>query len=203
MGRIADVFTKVIDTVTEKTGRAISLIALPIMLIISIEVVARYFFNSPTRWAWPLSTHLFGVLALFGGAYALLHGSHIRVEVFYERFGPKLKWFSHVLTAACFLLFIGLLVWQGYVLAETSVRGREVIRGIIHFPVYPLKVIVPVATLLLLLQGIAISLRRKSKQLPNDPMAEQDANSPSGCGGEKRETGSDGGDNTLAERSLD
>jgi TRAP-type mannitol/chloroaromatic compound transport system permease small subunit len=202
MSAIADVFSKVIGRVTEKTGRVISLIALPIMLIIALEVIARYFFNSPTRWAWPLSTHLFGVLALFGGAYALLHGSHIRVEVFYERFGPRLRLVSSVLYAVCFLLFIGLLVWQGYELAEMSVRGREVIRGIIHFPVYPLKILVPVAALLFLLQGIAILLRRKTKQRSGDPITDPDKNSPTPCEEEKNQTGLHGDDH-LAERSLD
>jgi len=163
MGKIRDILPRVIDAVTEKIGRAISLIALPIMLMIAVEVVARYVFNSPTRWAWPLSTHLFGVLALFGGAYALLHGRHIRVDVLYERFGSRLKRISSVLTLVCFLLFIGLLVWQGYVMAEMSVGSREVIRGIVHFPVYPLKILVPVAALLFLLQGIVIFLRRKTK----------------------------------------
>ena len=163
MGKIRDILPRVIDAVTEKIGRAISLIALPIMLMIAVEVVARYVFNSPTRWAWPLSTHLFGVLALFGGAYALLHGRHIRVDVLYERFGSRLKLVSNVLTAVCFLLFIGLLVWQGCVMAEMSVGSREVIRGIIHFPVYPLKILVPVAAFLFLLQGIAVFLRRKKK----------------------------------------
>lgn len=163
MRKITTVFLKLTDAVTEKTGRAVSLMALPIMLIIAIEVVARYFFNSPTRWAWPLSTHLFGVLSLFGGAYALLHNRHIRVEVLYESFGSRLKLVSNVLTAVCFLLFIGLLVWQGYVMAEMSVGSREVIRGIIHFPVYPLKILVPVAAFLFLLQGIAVFLRHKKK----------------------------------------
>jgi TRAP-type mannitol/chloroaromatic compound transport system permease small subunit len=163
MRKITTVFLKLTDAVTEKTGRAVSLMALPIMLIIAIEVVARYVFNSPTRWAWPLSTHLFGVLSLFGGAYALLHNRHIRVEVLHERFGSRLKLVSNVLTAVCFLLFIGLLVWQGYVMAEMSVGSREVIRGIIHFPVYPLKILVPVAAFLFLLQGIAVFLRRKKK----------------------------------------
>jgi len=163
MGSKGDIFFRLTDTVTEKVGRAISLVALPIMLIISIEVVARYVFNSPTRWAWQVSTHLFGVLALFGGAYALLYGRHIRVEVLYERFGSRLKLVSSVLTAMCFLIFIGLLVWQGYVMAEMSVGSREVLRGIINFPVYPLKILIPVAAFLFLLQGIANLLRGKTE----------------------------------------
>jgi len=163
MGKTTNLFSRLIDTATEKIGRAISLIALPIMLIIAVEVVARYFFNRPTRWAWQVSIHLFGVLSLFGGAYALLHGRHIKVEILFEHFGSRLKLVSNVLTAICFLVFIVLLVWQGYVMAEMSVGSREALRGIIHFPVYPLKILVPVAAFLFLLQGIAIFLRGKMK----------------------------------------
>lgn len=163
MRKLANLLSSLIDNATEKTGRAISFLALPIMLLIALEVVARYFFNSPTRWAWPVSTHLFGVLSLFGGAYALLHGRHIRVEILFDHFGTRLRLLSYTLTAICFLLFIVLLVWQGYVSAEMSVGNREVIRGIIRFPVYPLKVLVPIAAFLFLLQGIAIFLRRIKK----------------------------------------
>ncbi|MFC1863548.1 TRAP transporter small permease subunit [Thermodesulfobacteriota bacterium] len=156
-------FSKIMDTVTEKIGGAISLLALPIMLIIAFEVVSRYFFNHPTRWAWLTATHLFGVLALFGGAYALLHGRHIRVEILYERFGSRMKILSQVLTIICFLIFLGLLTLQGYEMAEMSINSKEAIRGIIKFPVYPLKTLIPVASFLFLLQGLAMIVKRKKK----------------------------------------
>ena len=142
---------------------AISLIAMPIMLIIAFEVVSRYFFNHPTRWAWPMATHLFGVLALFGGAYALLHDRHIRVEILYVNFGRRMKILSYVLTIICFILFLGFLTWHGYEMAMMSINSKEAIRGIIHFPVYPLKTLIPVASFLFLLQGLAMFVRRKKK----------------------------------------
>ena len=161
MGKAGNIFFKITDTVTEKVGRAISLIAVLIMLIIAFEVVARYAFNSPTAWAWPTNKQLFGVLALFGGAYALLHGRHIRVEVLYERFGSRLKLVSSVLTAICFFSFIGVLVWQGYLMAEMSFTSREAIHGIINHPLYPLKMLIPVAAFMFLVQGIADFSRGK------------------------------------------
>jgi TRAP-type mannitol/chloroaromatic compound transport system permease small subunit len=148
-------FIKLVDAITEKVGNTISLVALAVMLIIFIEVVSRYVFDNPTSWAWTLSTHLFGVLALFGGAYALLYGQHIRVEVLYERFGPRLKLVSSLLTIVCFFTFVGLLVWQGYEMAAMSIGNMESLRGTLHFPVYPLKTLIPIAAFLLLLQGLA------------------------------------------------
>jgi len=165
MNKITDLLSLLIDAATETTGRVVSLIALPVMAIIAFEVVMRYFFNNPTRWAWSVSTHLFGILSLFGGAYALFHGRHIRVEILYERFGSRFKTLSHLLTAICFLLFIVPLIWQGYVMAVMSLKSREVIRGIIHFPVYPLKIAIPIAAFLFLLQGIATVLRRARKKV--------------------------------------
>lgn len=162
MGKAGNIFFKITDTVTEKVGRAVSLAALLIMLIIAIEVIARYAFASPTTWAWPTNKQLFGVLSLFGGAYALLHGRHIRVEVLYERFGSRLKLVSAVLYAITFLFFIAILVWQGYLMAEMSVKNREAMHGIIYYPLYPLKALVPVAALLFFSQGIANFLRGKT-----------------------------------------
>ena len=155
MGKNGNVFCRLIDTVTEKIGRAISLVVLLIMLMIAIEVVARYAFNSPTLWAWPINRQLFGILALFGGAYALLHGRHIRVEVLYERFGPKMKLASSLITAVCFFFFIGILIWQGYVMAEVSFACRETLTGRFHMPLYLLKILIPAAAFLFFLQGAA------------------------------------------------
>jgi len=161
MGKAGSVFFKVTDAITEKISRAISWIALLIVLIITYEVVARYAFNSPTMWAWPINEQLFGILSLFGGAYALLHGRHIRVEVLYERFGARLKQASSVLVVICFLCFIGALVWQGCVLARISFSSKESLTGTFNMPLYPLKILIPAAALLFLLQGIAIFSRRK------------------------------------------
>jgi len=154
-------FCKLVDIATEKIGGAISLIALPIVFIIAAEVVLRYAFDSPTVWAWPVNRQLFAILSLFGGAYTLLHGRHIRVEVLYERFGPRLKLVTMVLTAITFFTFMGILVWQGYLMAELSFEGKESLTGVFTLPIYPLKILIPVAAFLFLLQGIAALSRGK------------------------------------------
>ena len=159
-------FVKITDNVTEKVGWAVSLLVLPIFFIFVVEVVARYVFNISTVWAWPINKQLFAVFSLFGGAYALLHGRHIRVEVLYERFGSRLKLASSVLAGICFLFFIGLLVWQGYLMAEISIKGKEAIPGVFPLPLYPLKTLIPVAALLLLLQGMASFLAGRDISKP-------------------------------------
>jgi TRAP-type mannitol/chloroaromatic compound transport system permease small subunit len=162
MGKKIKKFISLVDAASEKTGKAVSLLIILIMVITMIEVVARYAFNSPTMWAWPINRQLFGVFILFGGAYTLLYGGHIRVEVLYNRFSPKMKSIARLIALACFLVFIGVLVWQGALMAGISLMSGERASGTFNIPLYPFKILIPIAAFLFLLEGIADFLRRKN-----------------------------------------
>jgi TRAP-type mannitol/chloroaromatic compound transport system permease small subunit len=155
-------FFSLVDATSEKTGKAVSLLIILIMVITTIEVVARYAFNSPTIWAWPINKQLFGVFILFGGAYTLLYGGHIRIEVLYNRFPRRMKFIAELIALVCFVAFIGVLVWQGVWMAANSLMSGERASGTFHIPLYPFKILIPIAAFLFLLEGIAAFLRRKN-----------------------------------------
>ena len=81
----------IIDRGIEGIARVLSLFILIITVIIAYEVIARYAFNAPTNWAWSINKQLFGVYVLFSGCYALIHKTHIRIEVFYQHFSSGVK----------------------------------------------------------------------------------------------------------------
>ena len=155
-------FLNIVDAVSEKSGKAMSLLIVFMMVITTTEVVARYVFNSPTIWAWPINRQLFGVFILFGGVYTLLYGGHIRVEVFYNRLSPRMKSIARLIALACFLVFIGVLAWQGALMAVISLMCGERASGTFHIPLYPFKILIPIAAFLFLLEGIADFFRKKS-----------------------------------------
>jgi len=51
-----------VEAVAVWVGRLAAWITLVCVLILTYEVVMRYFFNAPTRWAHLTSTLLFGLL---------------------------------------------------------------------------------------------------------------------------------------------
>jgi len=165
-GRKARQFFQLIEAVTERVGSTVYLVPFCIMLLITFEVVLRYVFNSPTIWIWPINGQLIGLAILFAGGYALLHGRHIRIELLHKRFGSRLKSVSNVLTLFFFLLFVGVLLWQGYEMAEISFTNREQLTGVFRMPIYPLKMVIPLAVLLFLLQGVASFFLRKGNIEP-------------------------------------
>jgi TRAP-type mannitol/chloroaromatic compound transport system permease small subunit len=82
------------------------------------EVIARYVFNAPTKWAYDTSYMLYGSHFMLGAAYCLYKGGHIRTDVFYEKF--SVRWQGRI--DAClyiFLFFPGMILF----LNLSSARG--------------------------------------------------------------------------------
>ncbi len=150
---------KVIDAISEKTGKAISLLIFLMMVITTIEVVGRYVFNYPTVWVWPINRQLFGVFILFAGIYAMSKGEHIRVEILYDHFPPKMKLIARWIAMGAFLCFMVALVLQGSRMGWNSLMAREKLTGAFPIPLYPLKLLIPIAAFLFLLEGIAVFSR--------------------------------------------
>jgi TRAP-type mannitol/chloroaromatic compound transport system permease small subunit len=162
MGQKIRQFFDIVDTVTDKIGKTVSLLIILMTVITVIEVVSRYVFNNPTMWAWPINRQLFGVFILFGGSYTMLYGGHIRIELLYDRFSPRMKSIARLIALACFLVFFGVLLWQSSLMAGISLMSAERASGTFNIPLYPFKTIIPIAAFLFLLEGIADFLRKKS-----------------------------------------
>jgi TRAP-type mannitol/chloroaromatic compound transport system permease small subunit len=128
-----------------------------------VEVISRYVFNQPTMWVWPINKQLFGVFILFAGIYAMQKDDHIRVEILYDLFPPKLKAVARWIALACFLIFIIALILQGSRMAWMSWTAKEKLSGAFRFPVYPLKMLIPIAALLFLLAGIVAFTKKKKR----------------------------------------
>lgn len=160
MGEKFEIVFKAIDTFSEKAGRAVSLLVIVLMAIVVGGVIARYVFGAPFIWAFPLNRQIFGVFILFAGVYALLTNTHLRVEILYTRFRPRMKFYIGLLDLAAFLVFMGVLIWQSGWMAGNSLMNRELSQGIPKIPLYVIKTFIPVVAVLFLLQGISTFFRK-------------------------------------------
>ena len=160
--RIKSIFN-VIDSISEKTGRVACLLIFIMMIITTVEVVSRYVFNHPTMWVWPINRQLFGVFILFAGIYTMHKNDHIRVEILYDHFPPKLKLAARWIAMGAFLCFMVALVLQGSRMGWNALIVREKLTGAFPIPLYPLKLLIPIAAFLFLLEGIVIFYRRMKK----------------------------------------
>jgi TRAP-type mannitol/chloroaromatic compound transport system permease small subunit len=104
---------------------------------------------------------LYGTLFMMAGAYTLAKGGHVRGDVIYGFWEPRTQAsFDLALYILFFLPGVVALAYAGYTFAGESWAMNE------HSnitsdgpPVYPYKTVIPVAGVLLLLQGIVEIIR--------------------------------------------
>ena len=155
----AERYCSTIDRANEWLGVAWGYSILLVTLAVIYEVVARTLLDRPTTWSNETVIYVSAVAYLLAGAYAHLHQRHVRIDLIYERLSPKLRVRLDLFTFVFFVVYVGILVWVGSRMAWDSINQGETTGTPWNPLIWPVKLAIPIAGLLLLLQGIANLLR--------------------------------------------
>ena len=150
-----------VDRLSTFFGQIFSWLILALTLMISWEVFSRYVLNNPHPWAFDVMIMLYGSVFMMAGAYTLSKNGHVRGDVLYGFFPPRLQ---AGLDLALYILFfvpgVFALAWAGINFAGESWAINEHSNVTADGPaLYPFKTIVPIAGALLLLQGVVEIIR--------------------------------------------
>jgi len=152
---------KVIDSISQKTGSSARWFCVALVLVGAYDTIMRYAFNAPTIWAYETMIMLGGATYALGWAYAHLHKSHIRVDVFYTRLSPRGKAITDVVCAAIFFFpLMAILIkvslwWTG----EAWRIGEKMIESYWYPPAAPFRTVVFIGICFFTLQGLAQFIR--------------------------------------------
>jgi len=150
-----------IDKISTYVGKTFSWLIVSLTLLITWEVFSRYALDKPHDWAFDGMIMMYGTLFMMAGAYTLSKNSHVRGDVLYGFFPPRLQAsIDLTLYFVFFLPGVTALCWAGYNYAGDSWRILE--RSNITAegpPIYPFKTVIPVAGAFLLVQGIVEMIR--------------------------------------------
>ena len=150
-----------VDTLSTWVGKVFSWSIVGLTLLITWEVFSRYVLSHPHAWAFDAMIMLYGTLFMMAGAYTLSKNGHVRGDVLYGFFPPRLQ---AGLDLALYLLFfipgVVAFCWAGYVYAGESWAINEHSNITAEGPpIYPFKTIIPIAGIFLLIQGIVEIIR--------------------------------------------
>ena len=150
-----------IDKVSTWIGQFFSWLILALTLMISWEVFSRYFLDNPHAWAFDVMSMMYGSLFMMAGAYTLSKNGHVRGDVLYGFFPPRLQaWFDLILYFLFFIPGVFALAYAGYGFAADSWAINEHSNVTANGPpVYPFKTILPIAGAFLLAQGLVEIVR--------------------------------------------
>ena len=158
--KVLKTFTRWIDGLNEWIGRGVAWVTLALVLVIFVDVVMRYLFNTSFVFTQELEWHLFGFIFLIGAGYTLLHDGHVRVDIIYQRLGFKGQAWINLMGVIVFLipgcLMIIITSFKFVLTSFLILEGSPDPGGI------PLRFIVkgfiPTGFCLLLLQGLSLGV---------------------------------------------
>lgn len=155
-----------IDRANEWIGRLVYWLTLAMVLVGAYNAVVRYL-DRFTGWGLSsnmyleLQWYMFSLVFLLGAAYTLKHNAHVRVDVFYGRLSARGKAWINLLGTVLFLLpFSAVMIVVAWPTVRHSWELFEMSPDPGGLPRYPIKTVIPIAFVLLAIQGVAVLIRQ-------------------------------------------
>jgi TRAP-type mannitol/chloroaromatic compound transport system permease small subunit len=154
-------FSSLVDKLNEKLGLVASWLVLIACIVSAGNALMRYSFSLSSNAWLEIQWYLFAGMVMLGASYTLKVNEHVRVDVFYSRYGKRTRLWLDLVGGILFLLpmavIIGWLSWplfiNAYDIGETSGNAGGLLR-------WPVKILIPLGFLLLTLQGISEIIKR-------------------------------------------
>jgi TRAP-type mannitol/chloroaromatic compound transport system permease small subunit len=146
-----------IDGISTWTGKVTAWLIMALMALVCVEVFKRYIMNMPTAWIFDTSNMLYGTLFMLCGAYTLAQNGHVRGDFLYSSMRPRMQAGLDLVPYILFFLpGIAALVYAGFSYAADSWHINEHSNVTAEGPpVYHFKAMIPLAGVLVMLQGVA------------------------------------------------
>lgn len=150
-----------IDRFSDVTGQGLALVQIFLVAIITYEVCARYFFNSPTIWVFETSAMSNGASFMLACGYALYKGAHVRTDIFWDKFSERRKGYIDLVSYV--VLFFPTMIFLMYVGIDSTIysyqTGERSQESIWRMTMWPFRAAIPVAALLFMIQGVSEALK--------------------------------------------
>ncbi|MEL7022499.1 MAG: TRAP transporter small permease subunit [Pseudomonadota bacterium] len=167
----------VLERVNRWIGRSVAWLTVLMVFNTVAIIAARDLFGFGRIWMQELTTWMHAAVFLLGIAYTLAHDEHVRVDIFYQRFGERGRaWIDAIGTLILLIptsLYLLIASWS-YVfgpLGSWASREASAQAGGLGFPAPAvLKTFMVIMPILLLLQSVVIlgrcmqTLRRGASQ---------------------------------------
>lgn len=132
-----------------------------VVVVVFVDVVMRYAFNTSFVFTQELEWHLFAFIFLMGAGYTLLKDGHVRVDIFYQSMSAKSQAWINLLGVLFFLVpgcVMIIATSLSFVSNSWSVMEGSPDPGGIPYR-FLLKACIPAGFILVLLQGISLGIK--------------------------------------------
>jgi TRAP-type transport system small permease protein len=119
------------------------------MLLVSADVFGRFFFDLPIEGTTELVEFMMVALLYFSLSHTQAIKGHINVDIFLSLFTRKTRHYFDLISYLLGLFLFSLITWQGLTAAISSWKFWETTFGVMPFPLFPAKILIPFGCCLL------------------------------------------------------
>lgn len=155
MNKALKTYVRHVDAMSLRVGNVVKFLILAMIGVLVFEAISRNFFNSSHIWSLEITEFINVTYYLLGGAYTLLIGGHVKMDVFYANWSAKKKAIFDIITFVFALTFLVMLIYGGSKSVIYALKYNQVTYSAWAPPVAPIKIIMVIGIVLMLLQNIA------------------------------------------------
>ncbi len=144
-----------------------TLVILPlIVIIITLDVILRYFFNVPLEWGEEINGMLLFLILMLSMIYTWDKNRHIRMELVYVLLGRRWRAVADIAAGVSGIIFFGLLGVQSVRDIDYMVRTKES-SDVLQVPLWPFRALLALISFIFVLKLIhyIFAGRRDSAEL--------------------------------------
>jgi TRAP-type mannitol/chloroaromatic compound transport system permease small subunit len=154
-------FADMVDRLDEQVGQALKWLVLFASLISAGNALMRYTIHYSSNAFLEIQWYLFGAMFLLAAGYALKHGEHVRVDVFFSKMSPRTQAWVDVVGTILFLMPMAIIIaWLSIPMVVNSICIQEHSSDAGGLLRWPIKIMIPLGFALLALQGLAEIIKK-------------------------------------------
>lgn len=149
-----------IDSISEFLGSSAGYIILFTSGIVTLEIILRALFRSPTIWVFDISCYLLVWYGFFAVSYGIKYGSHITVDILINALKPRVKIPLEVISFVICLIYSIILFYYGAEICLEHFKSMELQSTALYFPVYLVDIGMVIGAFFMVLQTGLELIRR-------------------------------------------
>ena len=154
-------FSRSVDKFNTRLGQIVAWGVLIAILVSAVNATIRKIFNASSNSWLELQWVLFGIVFLLCSSWTLLSNEHIRIDIVNNLLPKRARDWIDVIGHLFFLIPVATILavlgwpffWRSFMQNEQSTNAGGL-------PVYPAKLLIPLAFSLLLIQGVSELIKR-------------------------------------------
>jgi TRAP-type mannitol/chloroaromatic compound transport system permease small subunit len=151
-------YVRYVDAANLVLGNVVMYLVLVMLGVLLFGSLTRYVFNVPVVWVIEMAQFLMAAYFILGGGYSMQLDSHVRMDVWYERWKPKTRAVVDSITAFFLVFYLTFMVYGGFSSTAYSLKYGQTNYSAWGAPRAPHKKKKTVGVVVVVLEAVAMLL---------------------------------------------